>query len=364
MEGRSYLSNAVDEILTLIRDGAAYAYLIYLVLAGHISVANFTLYFAAMAGFSLWASGIADQLTKINRMSLEICDIRDYLDLPDKFNRGEGVPLPEKNAWPFEVNFEHVSFIYPGSHQKVLDDFNLKIKPGEKVALVGLNGAGKTTCVKLLCGLYRPTAGRILVNGKNMLDYNRDEYFRLFTAVFQDIFVLPVSIARNIAPDIEGPLDQKRIMKCLRLAGLEEKVRSLPQGMDTPLVKEIHDDAAQLSGGELQKLLLARAIYKDSPMLILDEPTAALDPIAENELYQRYNELTLGRSSLFISHRLSSTRFCDRIVFLSDGKIIENGTHDELIRANGKYAELFTIQSHYYQDKVKEEGRDEAYGTC
>ncbi len=354
VERRNYLANTVDGLLILVRDGAAYAYLVYLTLTGSISVADFTLYFGTVAGFSTWLTGITDELTQLNHMSLDICNVRDYLDLRDRFNRGKGVSLPAMGDWPCEVEFEHISFQYPGSAKRVVDDFSLKIRRGEKIALVGVNGAGKTTLVKLLCGLYHPTSGRILANGKDMLDYNRDEYYRLFSAVFQDIHMLPVSIARNVATEADGPIVTEKVLQCLKLAGLEEKVNGLPKGIETPLVKEVNEDAVQLSGGELQKLVLARALYKDTPILILDEPTAALDPISENELYVRYSELTAGRTSVFISHRLSSTRFCDRIVFLSNGKIAECGTHEELMTQNKRYAEMFRIQSHYYQDHVEE----------
>lgn len=352
VEKHNYVSNTVDGFMTLIRDGLAYAYLIYLVLSGKISAANFILYFGMVAGFSIWLSGITDELMQINHMSLEICDIRNYLELPDRFNRGSGTQFPAKKEWPCAVEFEHVTFKYPGSDNKILDDFNLKINRGEKIALVGINGAGKTTCIKLLCGFYHPTSGHILVNGKDMTSYNRDDYCRLFTAVFQDIHVLPVSIEQNIAPVEEENIDKQKVMKCIALAGLDAKVKSLKDGVDSLMVKEVNDGAVQLSGGEMQKLLLARALYKESPILILDEPTAALDPIAENELYQKYGKLTSGKTSIFISHRLSSTRFCDRIVFLSDGKITECGTHDELMMLNGKYAHMYEIQSHYYKDNV------------
>lgn len=352
VENHNYVSNAVDGFMTLIRDGLAYAYLIYLVLSGKISVADFTLYFGTVAGFSIWLSGITDELMQINHMSLEICDVRNYLELPDRFNRGIGTPLPLKTEWPCTVEFEHVTFKYPGSDKKILDDFNLKINRGEKIALVGINGAGKTTCIKLLCGFYHPTSGQILVNGKNITSYNRDEYYKLFTAVFQDIHVLPVSIEQNIAPVDEENIDKQKVMKCIALAGLDEKIKSLKDGTNSLMVKEVNDGAVQFSGGEMQKLLLARALYKESPIIILDEPTAALDPIAENELYQKYGRLTSGKTSIFISHRLSSTRFCDRIVFLSNGKIAEYGTHDELMRLNGKYAHMYEIQSHYYKDNV------------
>lgn len=349
---RHYLADGSIGIMALLRDGVAYVYLLYLVLSGRMTVANFTLYFGTIAGFSIWMTGFTDQLSKIQHMSLEICDVRNYLNMKNRDNREAGTPLPEKKSWPCSITFEHVTFSYPNGERKILNDVSFHIKRGEKIALVGLNGAGKTTCIKLLCGFYHPTSGRILIDGKDMTVFNRDDYYQLFTAVFQDIHLLPVTIAQNIAPQLNNPIDYDKVENCLKLAGLKEKISSLPEDVHTMLVKEVNENAAQFSGGELQKLLLARALYKESPVLILDEPTAALDPIAENELYQRYGKLVSGRTSIFISHRLSSTRFCDRIVFLSDGKIAENGTHDELMKKKGKYAKLFAIQSHYYKDHM------------
>ncbi|WP_290446302.1 ABC transporter ATP-binding protein [Sporolactobacillus shoreicorticis] len=221
--------------------------------------------------------------------------------MKDSANRGEGIALPLKNTWPCSITFDHVSFSYPGSNRKILNDISLHINAGEKVALAGLNGAGKTTCIKLLCGFYQPTSGHILINGKEMISFNRDKYYTLFTAVFQDIHILPVSIARNIAPKIDEAIDKEKMERCLQLAGFKEKIDSLEHGLDSMMVKEVHEQAVQFSGGELQKMLLARALYKESPILILDEPTAALDPISENELYERYGTLTTGRTSLFIS---------------------------------------------------------------
>ena len=239
----------------------------------------------------------------------------------------------------------------------VLKNINLTVKAGEKLAIVGENGAGKTTFVKLLCGLLRPQEGRIFVNDTELTDFEQEDYRSLFSAVFQKSGLLPVSIRDNIALNIweeDGPDEQevlKAVWRCIRLANLEEKVRSLPEGLDTHLVKRIAEHGTELSGGELQRLLLARALYKDAPVLILDEPTAALDPIAENEIYQAYHKLTEGKTSVFISHRLASTRFCDLILVMENGEIVESGTHDELMARRGRYAEMFEVQSRYYREQ-------------
>ena len=265
---------------------------------------------------------------------------------------------------PVSFTWEKVSFSYwqeDGEGRKteipVLKNINLTVKAGEKLAIVGENGAGKTTFVKLLCGLLRPQEGRIFVNDTELTDFEQEDYRSLFSAVFQKSGLLPVSIRDNIALNIweeDGPDEQevlKAVWRCIRLANLEEKVRSLPEGLDTHLVKRIAEHGTELSGGELQRLLLARALYKDAPVLILDEPTAALDPIAENEIYQAYHKLTEGKTSVFISHRLASTRFCDLILVMENGEIVESGTHDELMARRGRYAEMFEVQSRYYREQ-------------
>ena len=344
---RQILANVLNHCLVFIRDGLAYAYLIYLVLSGQMQVDDFILYFGLISGFSTWIVSLIDNFNWLARSGLIASNIHEYLEMPDYLNRGPGADLPQGQDLPCALEFKDVCFRYPGTEQPVFEHLQLTVKPGEKLAIVGVNGAGKTTLVKLLCGLYRPTHGEVLVNGKKTEEYNRDEYYTLFSTAFQDVHLLPMSIAKNVAMCPEEQI----VWDCLRKAGLAERVRGWKDGLDTNLVKGVQDDAADLSGGEQQKLIFARALYRDAPVLVLDEPTAALDPIAENQLYLQYSELAQDKTSIFISHRLSSTRFCDRIVFIENGKITEMGTHDELMAHGGGYAKMFEIQSYYYKKK-------------
>ena len=233
---------------------------------------------------------------------------------------------------------------------RAVDNFNMTIEKGQLYGLIGPNGAGKTTLVKLLCGFLDPTEGRVLLNGQDIRPYNRRDYYKLFAAVFQDFSVLSATVAENVAQCRTG-IDEARVWHCLDEAGLTEKVQSLPKQLETQIGREVYEDGIELSGGQTQRLMLARALYKDAPVLVLDEPTAALDPIAENDIYQKYNEMTAGKTSLFISHRLASTRFCDRILYLKDGRVAEEGTHEELLKRGGGYADLFEVQSQYYREE-------------
>lgn len=363
VEARGFRADLVNAGMAILRDALAYAYLIWQVIEGNISVGDFTLFFGTIAGFSTWLIGMCNRAAQLVRASNEVCDLRNFLDLQDQSNRDSGIPLPAESELPIDIVFDHVSFHYPGSEMDVLHDVNLHIHPGEKLALVGVNGAGKTTCVKLLCGLYYPTRGRILINGKDTREYNRDEYFTLFSAVFQEVNPIPESVEQNISLLPHEQTDSGRVEHCLRQAGLWKKIESLPDGLQSMMVREVYEEAVQFSGGELQKLLLARALYKSAPIMVLDEPTAALDPIAENQLYLSYSEMIAGRTSLYISHRLSSTRFCDRIVFLKDGRLAEMGSHDELMLLGGEYAAMFEIQSHYYRENPETLHTPEGGGT-
>lgn len=338
-------------ILTLIRDGGAYAYLIYRMISQNLPVSDFVLYFGIIAGFSGLLMGVVNNINSLNSTSLNFCDMREFLDMPDTFNRGEGISIPDETC---AISFKNVCYRYAGSENDTIKNISFDIKKGEKIALVGLNGAGKTTLVKLICGLYSTTNGDIYVDGHKISEYNRDEYYEMFSVVFQDIHLMPISIAKNIALRRKEDIDYTKLNEKVMLAGLDEKIEKLPDGFESILVKSVHENATDLSGGEQQKLALARALYKDGSIIVLDEPTAALDPIAENEMYLKYKELTAGRTSIFISHRLSSTRFCDRIFYIENGEITEVGSHDELMAKGGRYAEIFDIQSHYYKEVVND----------
>lgn len=281
-------------------------------------------------------------------ISGNINNYREYLETEDNTNRGEGVPIPEGEC---EIEFRNVTYTYGGAEKPTLSNLSFTLHKGEKLALVGLNGAGKTTIVKLMCGLYDPTEGEILLNGVNVKEYNREEYFKLFSAVFQDISLMAVSVAENISGQPAENTVNELLVDCMKKSGIYEKVMTLPQQEKTPLVRSVYQNSVDLSGGEKQKLALAKALYKGAPILLLDEPTAALDAIAEQQMYTNYLEFSKARSSLFISHRLASTRFCDRIIMIENGGIAECGTHAELMKHNGKYAELYNLQSSYYNDE-------------
>lgn len=354
-EGVYIWINVVDLLLAFLRNGIAYAYLLYFVLKNGMSASQFLLYFGAISGFTQWVTGILEQFLKLHRQSLELSTVREFLEWPEPFLFEEGEKIEGEPDGRYEVRLEHVSFRYPDAKCDTIHDLDLTVTAGERLAIVGCNGAGKTTLVKLLCGFLDPTQGRVLLNGEDIRKYDRRDYYALFSAVFQDFSVLEGSVAENVAQHA-NEIDENKVRECLAQAGLTEKIASLPHGIQTKIGREVYEDGVELSGGQIQRLMLARALYKDGPILVLDEPTAALDPIAENDIYMKYSSMTCKRTSVFISHRFASTRFCDRIILLADGKIKEEGTHESLLARGGEYARLFEIQSRYYAQEGECDG--------
>lgn len=346
---RKYIwANIIDIVLTFLRNGIAYAFLIGITVKNGLPASQFLLYFAALSGFAQWVVEILDKLSVMHKQSLDISTIREFLDWDEPFDLNGGERIAFEPNKQYEIRLDDVSFRYPKADKDTLSHINLTVHPGEKLAIVGLNGAGKTTLVKLVCGFLDPTEGRILLNGEDIRKFNRNDYYALFSAVFQEFSVLDVTVKENVAQCVDG-IDETRVWQCIDKAGLTEKIKSLPKGIETHLGRRVFKDGVEFSGGQTQRLMLARALYKNAPILVLDEPTAALDPIAENDIYQKYNDMTHGRTSFFISHRLASTRFCDRIIFVDGGKIAEEGTHDELLKNGGGYAYMFEVQSKYYR---------------
>ena len=336
--------SGVRALLNLLRELVAYAYLIYLVYRNRLSVSDFIFYFGIITGFSNWIINLVFSYSGIERCCIDCAAYRKFVDGE---NESEGKPYIDFSGID-SIEFNNVSFTYPSSETQTIRNMSFTVNKGENIAIVGENGAGKTTAIKLLCGLYYPTSGDILINGKSSREFSSDSYFGLFSAVFQDYFFMPMTVAENITAEKE--YDREKLYSAFKKAGILEKIESLTDKEKTLMVKEVYKNAADFSGGERQKLLLAKAVYKNAPVLILDEPTAALDPISENELYLKYNELTEDKISFFISHRLSSTRFCDRILFVKEGAIAESGTHEELMALKGAYYRMYQTQSMYYKE--------------
>lgn len=337
------LSGFFGAIFALVQQGVAYAYLIFCVVSGTISIGSFTMYTGAVTTFSIAFRKVLDSLIEIQAYDTYYDKLDEYLNLPKTLRKGnEFIDVNGNHS----IEFRNVSFKYSGSDVYALKDVNIIIPFGQKLSIVGENGAGKTTFVKLMTRMYDPTEGEILLDGVNIKKIDYDQYMNFFSSVFQDYKLFSFSIKDNVV--LAQPMNRDRVRDILEYVGFGEKLRKLQNGIDTSVFKNFDEEGFEPSGGEGQKIALARALYKDAPIVLLDEPTAAMDPKAEYELYQRFNEMVLGKTAVYISHRLSSARFCDVIAVFSNGQIIEYGSHDELYSKGGLYTKLFSMQSQFY----------------
>lgn len=332
-----------------------YTWLVYNVVTGAYQISDFVLYVGLVSTFHASVGYVNWIYSDMRTNSLMINDYRNFVDWKEDRETADEKDghITEINLDKFEFRFENVSFKYPGHDNYVLKNVNLTIKNGAKLAVVGVNGAGKTTFIKLMMKLYEPSEGRILLNDVDIKEYNREEYFKLFSPVFQNVECFAMPIYQNISFAEEDKTDMNKINEVLEQSGLSEKINSYEKGIHTNLLKIFDKEGIDLSGGEKQRLAMARALYKDGKVVILDEPTVALDALAEDRMYREFENMIYGKTAVFISHRLGSTRFCDKIAMFEDGTIVEEGTHEELMAKNGKYAYMFGIQSQYYDEKQK-----------
>lgn len=337
-------SNGLVALLTQVFAGGVYIYVGISVLEGVISIGNVLLYTGSITRM---ANELNQAISRYNMIAYRF----EYLGNLEEFIQSKNMnydgtlPIEKRDDYEYEFEFRNVSFKYPGTEQYVLKNVNLKLDINKRLAIVGQNGAGKTTLIKLLCRLYEPTEGEILLNGINIQKYDYAEYTNIFSVVFQDFILFPLPLDENIASGAQ--VDEDRCMEVLESVGLKETVMTWPEKQHTRLYKDL-GDGINVSGGEAQKIAIARALYKDAPFVIMDEPTAALDPIAEAEIYENFNSLIREKTAIFISHRMSSCKFCDKIIVFEDGEIIQEGSHRELVEKEGLYRQLWEAQAQYY----------------
>ncbi len=340
------VSSAVSRILT----GCIYLFVCLKALGGAFGVGSVTQYVGAVTNCFLGLNNLLKTIEELRTNAEFLVPVCEFLDLPNEMFRGS-LTTEKRSDRQYDVEFRDVSFRYPGSEQYALRHVNMKFRVGSRLAVVGMNGSGKTTFIKLLCRLYDPTEGQILLNGIDIRKYRYDEYIQIFSIVFQDFQLFALPLGQNVSGAMH--YDKEQVMWELIHAGFEERLSSMPDGLDTWLYKTMEPSGVDVSGGEAQKLAIARALYKDAPFIILDEPTAALDPIAEAEIYSRFDEIAGDKTAIYISHRLSSCRFCDEIAVFHEGAVIQQGTHAELVAdENGKYFELWNAQAQYYVKAV------------
>ena len=338
---------SVIQILSIVLADVVSMIILVRLVGNSMTTPEFIKYLTSMTILMMVLRTVFLDLANIKENLMYVKNTYEFLDMKLLEEGGENISF---NGMPLELKFEDVVFSYPGADKKVFDGISFVIEKGESLALVGLNGAGKTTLVKLITGLYKPDSGKIYYNGMDSNRFSQEDKFKLFSVVFQDINPLAFTVAENVAANIEE-IDRNRVKEKLEEVGLLEKIESLPKGIDTMMYKIIDEDGIVLSGGENQKLIIARSLYKrDTSMLIFDEPTSSLDALAEEQIYRELESMMEGRTTLFISHRLASTRFCDRIMLIDEGKIKEVGTHDELLDRDGMYCHMYETQGKYYKE--------------
>lgn len=336
-------------VISSLITGFIYSFVSLKALIGAITIGSIMKYIGSIQKFNEGFSSLLNSFIDLRARCQYMKSYVEFFNLPYVKYRGT-LPVEKRNDNEYEIEFRNVSFKYPGGDDYILKNVSIKLKIGERLAVVGMNGAGKTTFIKLLCRLYDPTEGIILLNGIDIKKYEYNEYLKLFSVVFQDFKLFAFSVEQNAAASVEA--DSDKVMECLDEAGIGDRVREMPRGMYTHLYKNFQEDGVEISGGEGQKIAIARALYKDAPFIILDEPTSALDPIAEFEIYSKFDKLVGSKTAIYISHRLSSCRFCHDIAVFHQGCIIERGSHDELLKnREGKYYELWHAQAQYYTEQ-------------